>query len=256
MFNMQAIILAAGCGTRLAMVLQGKPKCLAPLTDEVNLLNYQIAVLNSIGITDICLVLGYNAHEIYREMGDQCHCIINHRYAETNSLYSLWLARNWVQQDCLIMNSDILAHPSIYKRLIKKSGNTLAYDSWSGHDAEHMKVTFHNGSDRHLQQINKTMDRAASQGESTGLLKFTQAGMTALFQEAKTALKIGGENQWAPAAIARLAKHTPIVGVDIAGLPWVEIDFPEDLQQARQQVWPQLPISQLPLVSTLQRQAS
>jgi L-glutamine-phosphate cytidylyltransferase len=254
MFKMQAIILAAGCGTRLAKVLQGKPKCLAPLTDEINLLNYQIAVLNSLGITNICLVLGYHAHEIYREMGDRCHCIINHRYAETNSLYSLWLARNWVQEDCLIMNSDILAHPSIYKRLLKRSGNALAYDSWSGHEEEHMKVTFH--PDRRLQRINKTMTGQTSHGESIGLLKFTQMSMMALFQEAKTALQIGGENQWAPAAIARLAKYDAIVGVDIAGLPWVEIDFPEDLQQARQQVWPQLPITQLPLVGALQRQAS
>jgi L-glutamine-phosphate cytidylyltransferase len=251
---MQAIILAAGCGTRLVKVLQGKPKCLAPLTDEVNLLKYQVAVLNSIGIDEICLVLGYHAHEIYREIGDSCHCIINHRYAETNSLYSLWLARKWVQGDCLIMNSDILAHPRIYKRLLKKAGNAVAYDSWSGHEEEHMKVTF--SPDAQLQQINKTMSCAASQGESTGLLKFTQAGMTALFQEAEMALRVGGENQWAPAAIARLAKYEAIAGVDIAGLPWVEIDFPEDLQQARQKVWPQLPIAQLSLVRTLERQAS
>ncbi len=250
---MQAIILAAGTGSRLATALKGKPKCLAPLTDDISLIEYQMAVLNSIGITDICLVLGYRAHEIYRQMGDRCHCIMNRRYAETNSLYSLWLARNWVEDDCLIMNSDILAHPTLYKRLLKTEGNALAYDSWSGAEAEHMKVTFRSG---RLQEINKSMPGQDADGESVGLLKFTQASMTTLFAEAATALEVGGENQWAPAAIARLAQRQPIVGVDIAGLPWIEIDFPEDLQNARYQVLPLLPIGKLPQLAARQRQAS
>jgi L-glutamine-phosphate cytidylyltransferase len=234
---MQAIILAAGCGTRLKEVLNGKPKCLAPVADDIRLIEYQIAMLNDLGITEICLILGYRAHEIYRAIGDRCHCIFNHRYAETNSLYSLRLARNWVTEDCLIMNGDILAHPRIYKRLLKKAGNVLAYDSWSGNEAEHMKVVFQ---DAQLQQISKSLSQEEAHGESVGLLKFTIAGMKALFAEAENALEEGGENQWAPAAIARLAQQQAIVGVDIAGLPWIEIDFPEDFHQACQHIWPQI----------------
>jgi L-glutamine-phosphate cytidylyltransferase len=232
---MQAIILAAGCGSRLANVLKGQPKCLAQVVDGLSLIEYQISMLNSLGITEICLVLGYRAHQIYRAVGDRTHCIINRRYAETNSLYSLWLARNWVKDNCIIMNSDILAHPRIYKRLLKSAGNALTYDSWSGHEEEHMKVSFQ---DQNLDQISKVMCTDDSEGESLGLLKFSQEGMQALFVEAEVALAEGGENQWAPAAIARLAQQQSIKGVDVAGLPWVEIDFPEDLHQARHTIWP------------------
>ncbi|NJM27488.1 MAG: phosphocholine cytidylyltransferase family protein [Pseudanabaena sp. RU_4_16] len=250
---MQAIILAAGCGSRLANVLKGQPKCLAPVADDMRLIEYQINILNSLGITDICLVLGYRAHEVYRAMGDRTHCIINRRYAETNSLYSLWLTRNWVKEDCLIMNSDILAHPRIYKRLLKSPDNALTYDSWSGKEAEHMKVSFR---DARLEQISKVLPTEDSQGESLGLLKFSQQGMQALFAEAEVALSEGGENQWAPAAIARLAQHQAIVGIDVAGLPWVEIDFPEDLHQARHIVWPLIAPAALPQTAQLQRKVS
>lgn len=250
---MQAIILAAGCGSRLTKVLKGKPKCLAQVEEDIRLIDYQLSILNTLGITEICLVLGYRAHEVYRAVSDRCHCIINRRYGETNSLYSLWLARNWVQEDCLIMNGDILAHPRIYKRLLKASGNALTYDSWSGTDAEHMKVSLQ---DHRLQKISKSLCVKETQGESLGLLKFTQSGMAALFAEAETALAEGGENQWAPAAIARLAQHQMIKGIDIAGLPWVEIDFPEDLQQARQTIWPLLPAASLPQIVKLQCQVS
>ncbi|MCU0566419.1 MAG: phosphocholine cytidylyltransferase family protein [Oculatellaceae cyanobacterium Prado106] len=249
---MQAIILAAGCGSRLASALKGKPKCLAQVEAGVNLIEYQLAILKKFGITDVCLVLGYRAHEVYRLVGDRTHCLINRRYAETNSLYSLWLARNWVQEDCLIMNSDILAHPGLYKRLLNAPGNALVYDSWSGKEDEHMKVSLQNET---LQAISKSLPLADSQGESVGLLKFTHSGMTALFEEAEAALASGGENQWAPAAIARLAQRHPIHGIDIAGFPWIEIDFPEDLQQARNQVWKQIRPAALPQLATL-RQAS
>ncbi|MBW4618794.1 MAG: phosphocholine cytidylyltransferase family protein [Cyanosarcina radialis HA8281-LM2] len=250
---MQAIILAAGCGSRLAKALKGKPKCLAQIEPSISLIEYQLAILKSVGITEVCLVLGYRAHEVYRAVGNRCHCIINRRYAETNSLYSLWLARNWVKDDCLIMNSDILAHPRIYQRLLNVPGNALSYDSWSGDEAEQMKVAF---KDEKLQQISKSLSEEYSQGESVGLLKFTKEGMTELFAEAETALAVGGENQWAPAAIDRLAQHQSIAGIDIAGLPWIEIDFPEDLHQARHTVWPLITPAALPHIAKSQRQAS
>jgi L-glutamine-phosphate cytidylyltransferase len=250
---MQAIILAAGCGSRLAKALKGKPKCLAQVENGMSLIDYQLAILNSFGITDICLVLGYRAHEVYRKVGNRCYCMINRRYAETNSLYSLWLARNWVQDDCLIMNSDILAHPGIYKRLLNTKGNALAYDSWSGSEEEQMKVILQN---QRLQTISKSIPATDSQGESVGLLKFTYQGIQKLFTEAEAALALAGENQWAPAAIDRLAQHQLIKGVDIAGLPWVEIDFPEDLQQARHTIWPLLAPAAISHLAQSQRQVS
>lgn len=231
---MQAIILAAGCGSRLAPVLNGKPKCLAEV-GGVSLIEYQLAVLRSFGITDVCVVLGYRADQVRRVVGDRCHCIINRQYAETNSLYSLWLARNWVRDSFLLMNSDVLAHPQVYQRLLETPGNALAYDSWSGTEAEHMKVAFER---RKLRQISKTLAVEKAQGESVGLLKFEAQAIEPLFREVEAALSIGGENQWAPAAIERLAHKRSIAGADIAGLPWVEIDYPQDWQHACQTVWP------------------
>ena len=43
---------------------------------------------------------------------------------------------------------------------------------------------------------------------------------------------------WAPAALDRVAKDVPIHGIDVRGLPWTEIDFPEDLVRAEKKVWP------------------
>ncbi|MGK7872973.1 MAG: NTP transferase domain-containing protein [Xenococcaceae cyanobacterium] len=233
---MQAIILAAGCGSRLAPASNGKPKCLVKVGD-VPLIEYHLAVLESFGITDVCLVLGYRADDITQVVGDRCHYIINRQYAETNSLYSLWLARKWVRGPFLLVNGDVLAHPQIYQRLLANSGNVLAYDSWSGTEEEQMKVAFKKGK---LRKISKTLTGDKAQGESIGLLKFKAKAAKSLFLEAEAALFAGGKNQWVPAAVARLARKRSITGVDIAGLPWVEIDFPQDWQNACEKVWPSI----------------
>jgi choline kinase len=241
---MQAIILAAGRSSRMAFALKGRPKCLAQL-DDLYLIEYQLEVLRDFGITDVCMVLGYRADDVRCVVGDRCHYIVNDRYAATNSLYSLSLAQHWVREAFLVLNCDVLAHPHIYRRLLATPGNALAYDSWSGTEDEQMKVVFANGN---LQRISKGLPAEASQGENVGLLKFEVWGIDAFFREAQAALAIEGENQWAPAAVQRFALNWPMGGVDIAGLPWIEMDFPEDLQAARTQVWPMI----RPVFSTVQ----
>ena len=235
---MQALILAAGRGSRLASVVRG-PKCLTTM-EGVPLIEYQLAVLRHLGITEVGVVVGYRADDIRRTLGDRCHYIVNERYAETNSLYSLWLARHWTRASFLLSNADVLAHPQIYWRLLAQPGSALAYDSNSGDEDEHMKVFFEKG---RLQKIRKSLPAAASHGESIGVLKFDASAGRAFFRSVEQALALGGENQWAPAAVELFARSRPVAGVDIAGLPWCEIDFPDDLTHARRAVWPAVPRS-------------
>lgn len=233
---MQAVILAAGRGSRLSSVIQDRPKALIPL-GNTSLIQYQIATLRRFGIENICLILGYRADDVKRVVGDNFHFIINERYAETNSLYSLSLAQDWVRGAFVLSNCDVLAHPSIYRRLLATPGNVLAYDSASGGDEEEMKVIFKRGK---LRQISKALCPTQAQGESIGLLKFEAWSVDTYFREVQAALAVGGENQWSPVALQRLVSKRPMGGVDIIGLPWVEIDFPEDYVAARQCIWPQI----------------
>ena len=137
---MQAIILSAGKGSRLNGSNKGSPKALIKL-GRIHLIDYQLSVLRYFGVTDVCVVVGYRADMIRSAIGDRCHYIYNDRYSDTNSLYSLWLARDWVSDDFILINSDVLAHPQIFWHLFSHQGNALVYDSRSGAEEENMKVT-------------------------------------------------------------------------------------------------------------------
>lgn len=234
---MQAIILAAGCGSRLKQSNKGNPKALIKL-DQAHLIEYQISILRYFGVNDICIVIGYEGEIIKSVIGDQCHYIENTKYANTNSLYSLWLARDWVNDDLVVINSDVLAHPNIFWHLAINSGNSLVYDSTSGSDDESMKVELTGDKLRHISKSFAVIEK--SKGESLGILKFKVSETKLLFNEVEKALKTGGVNQWAPAAFEGFARKKTITCIDIAGLPWVEIDYAEDLDNATESVWPKI----------------
>jgi choline kinase len=229
----QAVILAAGRGSRLG---EGIPKCLVRLGSRA-LIHHQLDALRAMGIDEVCVVVGYGAERVRAALGKRCHYIDNPRFDETNSLYSLWMAREWVRGPFIQINCDLVAHPEIYRRLLSVPGTALAYDSLSGDGEEHMKVVVRHGL---LRDIHKQLDRARSCGENLGLLKYDRAAARILFEEACALVEGGAERSWAPAAIARLAQRVPIQCVDVAGLPWSEIDFVEDVLFARCEVLPEL----------------
>ena len=230
---MQAVILAAGRGSRLG---EGVPKCLVELGGRA-LIEHQLAALRSVGIRETLVVVGYGAERVRARLGSACHFVENERFDETNSLYSLWLACGWVRGPFLQLNCDLVAHPEIYARLLAAPRTALAYDSGSGDSEEHMKVVIQDGV---LLDIGKEIAPQRSCGENLGLLKHDERAARLLFEAAGRLLAAGHERAWSPAAVAELARRVPVRCVDVAGLPWTEIDFVEDVLYARCEVWPEL----------------
>ena len=89
-----------------------------------------------------------------------------------------------------------------------------------------------------LERIAKHLPPGEAQGENVGILKFDGASATLLVEETERLIAEGGEGLPAPAAVDRLARRLPVRCLDVAGLPWAEIDFPEDLLAARERIWP------------------
>ncbi len=229
----QGLILAAGKGCRLGALLNGKPKGLLSVGGR-SLIAHQVSAMRACGIRRIGIVVGYGADYVKSELGDECEFIENPDFASTNSLYSLWLARNWINSSFLMANSDLLADVRIFQRVVQSPGSVLAYDSTSGVDAEEMKVSLRNG---RVVAISKSLESEAADGESIGLIKFDESAVRQLFEAADGIVKSGSRNDWSPAAVSAIAGRAAIRAVDVAELPWTEIDFPADLERARTEVW-------------------
>lgn len=231
---MQAVILAGGVGSRLKSHTNGKPKCLVEIGGRPLIL-HQLEALADHGVGPVLCVLGYQAEEVRRVIGDRAEVLVNERYAETNSLYSLWLAREWIDGPFVLLNADLFFDPRILDRLLEESGNVVAYDSTSSRGREQTKVAIRQ---RRVVDIGKDLPPGSARGESLGMLKFDAEGARAVLTAADQLVQDGREEAWVIEATRAACGQVPIYGVNIAGQPWAEIDFPYDLDVARREVWP------------------
>ncbi len=231
---MQALILAAGRGSRLGKITEGAPKCLLQVGGRP-IVAHQLEALAEAGVGPVGMVVGYCADEIRRAVGIGVEYIDNPRWNATNSLYSFWLARDWVKGSLVVLNSDVTFHPEILHRVLAAGGDAIAYDSSSAHAPEHMKVRVVDGQ---LIDMSKDMDAGVSTGENVGILCFSDETVKLLFRKADTLLASGSERDWIGTAVRQVARERKIQAVDIAGIPWVEIDCAHDLQRARREIWP------------------
>lgn len=99
-------------------------------------------------------------------VGARAELIHNKAWAETNSLYSLGLCRDWVSGALLVINCDVLFHAEVLYRLLACPGSAFAYDSSSGTEEEHTKVEI--DEDASLTSMSKTLPTYRSQGENVG----------------------------------------------------------------------------------------
>ncbi|HUG41174.1 MAG TPA: phosphocholine cytidylyltransferase family protein [Longimicrobiales bacterium] len=246
---MRAIVLAAGLGSRLGAQSRGRPKALIEVGGKT-LIEHQLEALSSEGIGPVVVVVGHGAEHVREALGEAVEYVENHRPSETNSLYSLWLAREWLEGDVLLLNSDLLFHPHILKKLLVADGNGLAFDSMSIPGAEGTKVGLNRG---RVTDLGKDLPETGARGENLGLIKLNAEGSAALRRRADAIVAAGDHKAWVTEAVRSILSEVEVEGVNVAGTPWVEIDFPFDLDRARRSVWPAIERSLQPRYRAWQR---
>jgi L-glutamine-phosphate cytidylyltransferase len=236
---MKGIILAAGRGARLNGGSNDMPKCLVTLGGET-LLSRNVRLLRNAGIHDVVVVVGCAA-ETVRRTCQGVEFVENARFAQTNSLYSLWLARPMLADGFVVMNCDILAHPQLVTDLLTarhEDALLVAYrDGDTTYGEEEMKVRVRCG---RVIDISKTMDPQEADGENLGIVKFGPAGAQVLVEEMDALIADGNHKAWVPRAFKAFAERRPLHAIGTRGLPWTEIDFPEDYRRAVEVVLPQI----------------
>ncbi len=147
---MRAILLAAGKGTRLERGAGERAKCLLKL-GELTIIERQIFYLRQSDIEDIVVVVGFQSQQVRQVCGAGVQYIENPIYQETNSLYSLWLARHFFLDGFVVMNTDVFFHPQLLLDLLTaryEDALLVGYREDNSYGDEEMKVKIsRNGSE-------------------------------------------------------------------------------------------------------------
>ncbi len=243
---MKALILAAGRGTRIRSVHGERPKCLIQFGPGApTILEHQIDGLLSSGIGKIGIVVGYERDQIiqhvlasYRGDTARFRFIDNSAFAETNNIYSLWLAREWLRGDSFVcLNADVAFDHRILSRAVSSPAtiNMIVDPQWRD---ETMKVVI---AGSRVTRMSKQISRSEFSGTYIGITTFAATIQERLFDRIAELIRTGRKNEFFNVAVQQLADEGVQVGfTSTLDLPWAEIDDPGDLAFARRYIFPVL----------------
>ena len=244
---MHAIILAAGRGNRLAeFIPDGQPKCLLEFGGR-SLLDRQLDILFRLGVRHATLVLGYKAGLVVEHIGTlasrpEVAFFYNPAYKK-GSVLSLLAAHEVMTsgETVLVLDADVLFHPRIMQTLIESQHeNCFLIDQDFDPGDEPVKIAIRQNQMVEFRKVLPVGLEFDILGESVGFFKFDgniATKIAHLCDGYKTEGLSGAPHEEALRDIL-LALPRAFSCEDISGLPWLEIDFPEDIERAIKEILP------------------
>ena len=233
-----AVIMAAGLGTRFGTLTERKPKGFIPYKGKAMVIR-AIETMMGCGIERIIIGTGYHK-EYYEELETRfpsiIQCVFNPRFAETNSMYTLWICREAIgTSDFLLFESDLVFEKNAVSSLID-----CPYDSA-------MLITpITKFQDQYYVQMNEQFelincsinrDEIQPSGELVGIHKISNSFYKVLCSEYERIMnekpKLGYEFQLLDVSQRIMPMHV----LKINNLQWYEIDDEQDLKYAEENIF-------------------
>ena len=231
-----AVIMAAGMGTRFGNMTDNIPKGFIPFRGKPMVVR-SIETLTACGIERIIIGTGYK-HEAYEalcEQFPQIECVYSPRYAETNSMYTLYNNRNAIgNDDFLLLESDLVFEQRAIRELMDCPFESamLITPVTKFQDQYYVEMNTKG------ELVNCSTDRTAihPSGELVGIHKLSNSFYRTCIEDYAKKVdekpKLGYEYQLLHVA----QQFTPMHVLKLDGLQWYEIDDINDLQFAEQNI--------------------
>jgi choline kinase len=244
---MRALILAAGRGRRLGDAGHPAPKCLLRFGGK-SLLERHLAVLHHCGVDEVSIAVGYEAQQVRSELerldvGAGVRTVHNPHYLE-GSVVSLWTlcAPLTAGGTVLLMDADVLYDHRLLERLIGSSNeNCFLLDRDVEPGEEPVRLCVRGG---RLVEFRKRAEVPCDFfGESVGFFKLSASAARALATAAQRCVEQGRRGEEYEEALREILLQDRSLHFgfeEVSDLPWIEIDFPGDVQRAEAEIFPSL----------------
>ena len=228
---MDAVIVAAGAGTRMMALTLHTYKCLLAVNGRP-IIDYSLAALRKQGIKNITMVTGHQDEQVRQVLsGLVDRFVINPFYRITNNMASLWMASKAMQEDFLYLHSDLLYHPDILAMFLARpfSFASICVEEKDQFIGEEMKV----GREGDQLILGKDIPDQLAMGEFIGIAGFKKDQFHFFFDIMTRILSNEGYNSYFAEAVAIASSTHQVEVVSFSGIPWIEVDTEEDLVRAR-----------------------
>lgn len=228
--------MAAGLGTRFGQMTEKMPKGFVPYKGKPMVV-HSIETLIDCGINRIIIGTGYRkeTYEALKDTYPQVECVFSPRYAETNSMYTLYNTREDIgDDDFLLLESDLIFEKKAITSLLESeyANAMLISPVTKFQDQYYVEM------DENKMLTNCSTDKAQinPSGELVGIHKLSNTFYKKMCSEYEKIVnekpKLGYEYQ-----LLYMSQHIhPMNVLKVEGLQWYEIDDIDDLKYAEENI--------------------
>ncbi len=235
----QAVILAAGLGSRLGELTKNMPKGFLQI-DGVAIVENSIKKLISVGVEEIIIGTGYKA-EFYENLANKYNCIktvYNKDYEKTSSMVTLNVCKQFINNDFLLLESDLIYDKIGLFVLINDERSNVILSSGKTYSGDEVYLSVNNN----FELVSVSKDKTKIQNpfaELVGISKITKNTLNEMcnFYEKFADIKIDYENVLEQISRQNLAD---IFVRKIEYYAWSEIDNETMLQTAINEIYPRI----------------
>ena len=240
---MQAVILAAGLGSRLKKLTENNTKSMVEV-NGISLMERMLRILDTKSLSNIVVVTGYKSEFFINYMkslniNTKLTFINNEIYDKTNNIYSMFLAKNeMINEDSILLESDLIFDDEMITEILEDNRKNLAlvakYERWM--DGTCLKINENEEILDFIPGKDFNFEDADNYFKTINIYKFSKEfSKNIYFPFLEAYMSANGKNDYYEAVlktIIDLGKNYIYAKVISDDIKWYEIDDEQDLNIA------------------------
>ena len=227
--KMKALILNSGLGSRMGVLTSEQPKCMTEISAKETILSRQLRQLADAGIENVVITTGYYDSVLVNycnslELPLHITFVKNPVYDSTNYIYSIYCARNYLDDDIILMHGDLVFENEVFDRVIASDVSCMTVSSTLPLPEKDFKARVVDGK---VMQVGVDIFNEAM--EAQALYRLKKDDWKIWLNKIVEFCENDKRNVYAENALNELNGAADISALDVENLLCSEIDDPKDL---------------------------
>ncbi len=226
---MKALVLNSGLGSRMGVLTSEHPKCMTEVSAKDTILSRQLRMLLACGITDVVITTGYYDDVLVNycnslDLPIHFTFVKNPVYDNTNYIYSIYCARDYLNDDIILMHGDLVFESEVLDRVLAFNDSCMTVSSTLPLPEKDFKAQI---SDGKVMKVGVDIFNDAM--EAQALYKLNKEDWLMWLSKIVEFCESGNTKVYAENALNDLNGAANIFALDVENLLCSEVDNPEDL---------------------------
>ena len=226
---MKALILNSGLGSRMGVLTAEHPKCMTEVSAKETILSRQLRLIAESGIKEVVITTGYY-DEILVDYCDSLGFDINYTFVknpmfrETNYIYSIYCAREYLDDDIILMHGDLVFEKEVFDMVVNSPVSCMTISSTLPLPEKDFKAVIKDG-----MVMKVGVDLFDDAMEAQALYKLRKADWKVWLEKISEFCECGNTKVYAENALNELNGAANVHILDVKDMLCSEIDNQEDL---------------------------